>query len=92
MSTTIEREQAQTVYEYIRTDLVLMGLENNEDVAVSGWNDLHEYADPNQYLIHALGEDAFEAAVISDDFSAFDHVMSLLDVLFSSNPIRFCAA
>jgi len=92
MNTTLEREQAQRVYDFITTDLVLFGLENGTDVSVECWNDLHEYADPNQYLVDALGEDVLADAIERDDFSAFEPVMQLVDVLLTNDPVRFLAS
>lgn len=90
-ATTLIREQAHRVYQLIAADARMMD-ECEDDAFVTCWDDLHEWTDPNQYLVDVLGEDALADAIARDDMSEFDAVMALVDTLLSYDPIPLTVA
>lgn len=90
-TTALIREQAHRVYQLIAFDARTMD-ECEEGAFVTCWDDLHEWTDPNQYLVDVLGEDALADAIARDDMSEFDAVMVLVDTLLSYEPIPLSVA
>jgi hypothetical protein len=88
-TTSIQREQIVQLYHDIKVAVFEWGMDRQADISIDRWEDLHWYCDANEFIAYLIGEDALMDAILRDDTTEIDTLISGVDALLRYDPIRF---